>query len=197
MTAKKPRKSAADAAKLVFPDVGLHLAVLGALLDAGVVDAEQIEGKLEAVDGDDEDGNLERAMKLLHKLKLDRAAVAGIESLDFDGGNEVYMLLEQGAGTATGGETDAYSLRSLAGVAALTSLRRLDLDGHGYAPEGLDLRPLADHPALETLVLSGDCTHAATLERLPKLTHLDLRLGSLDDEAVLPRLAARGVQVLR
>ena len=190
--------SAKDETRIVFPDAGLHIAVLGALLDAGVEDEERIEAKLEGIDDDeDEFVRLRAAMARLHAIKLDRKQVARIERLDFDGGNEVYLMLEQGAGVYTGGEDDTYSLRSLEGINALSALQDLDLDGHGYREETLDLRPLEGHPSLTSFILSGECSGAATLEALPKLAALDVRLGSVDDASVLDRLAARGVKVER
>jgi hypothetical protein len=95
----------------------------------------------------------------------------------------------------TGGETDHYQLGSLAGIERLDGLQVLNLDGHGYRKAPLDLGPLRDHPALQQLVLSGKCINASVLEQMPALTVVDLQLGSLDDGAVLERLAARGVEV--
>jgi len=186
-----------DDDRVVFPDPGLHIAVLGALLEAEAIDPERIEAKLEGIEGDDEMERLRTAMGRLHSMRLDRKKVARIERLDFDGGNEIYLMMEDGAGIYTGGEDDSYSLRSLEGIAALTALETLDLDGHGSADEPLDLRHLAGNTALAQFILSGDCKHAEALETLPKLAKLDVRLGSVDDAAVLDRLAARGVVVVR
>jgi hypothetical protein len=199
--AAKAKKSAgakaSDESRVVFPDPGLHIAVLGALLDEGLVDEEKIEAKLEGIEGDDEFDRLRTGMDRLQAIKLDREKVARLERLDFDGGNEIYLMLERGADIYTGGEDDTYALRSLEGIGALTALQRLDLDGHGYREETLDLRPLEGHPALTTLILSGTCSHAAVLETLPRLEKLDLRLGKVDDASALERLAARGVDVQR
>jgi hypothetical protein len=194
-TKKKP--TAADDTRIVFPDAGLHIAVLGALLEADAIDPARIEAKLEGIEGDDEMDRLRAAMARLHSMKLDRKKVARIERLDFDGGNEIYLMMENGADIYTGGEDDAYSLRSLEGMLALTGLETLDLDGHGSADVPLDLRHLEGHPTIAHFILSGDCKHAAALGTLPKLARLDIRLGSLDDDAVLDRLAARGVEVVR
>jgi hypothetical protein len=196
MAAKKTSKGVgADDATVVFADPGLHLAALGALLDAGAVEPERVEAELEGVEGGSEKRRLERAIARLHRVKLDRRRLARVERLDFDGGNEIYLLLEQGADADTGGESVAYALRSLEGIGVLAGLTALDLDGHGYRKTPLDLRPLARHPSLATLILSGKCTSAETLTTLPSLASLDLRLGSVDDPSVLERLARRGVRV--
>ncbi|MDI1475571.1 hypothetical protein [Polyangium sp. y55x31] len=202
MTTKKPTTKTKEAAeknetRIVLPDPGLHIAVLGALMEAEVVDRERIEAKLEGIEGDDETERLRAAMARLHSIKLDRKKVARLDRLDFDGGNEIYMMMESGADAYTGGEDDTYSLRSLAGISALEGLETLDLDGHGFYDELRDLRPLEGLAKLTHLTLTGDWTHAASLETLPKLAHLDVGLGSVDDAAVLDRLAARGVEVLR
>ena len=159
--------------------------------------SERVEAKLEGIEGDDDGVRLRAAMARLHSIKLARKKVARLERLDFDGGNEIYMMMENGAGIYTGGEDDTYSLRSLAGIGALEGLETLDLDGHGFFDELRDLRPLEGLAKLTHLTLAGDWTHAASLETLPKLAHLDVGLGSVDDPTVLDRLEARGVEVSR
>jgi len=199
--ATKPAKSKSTAqAKLKFPDAGFHIAVLGALLEAKFISAELIQATLEGLDFDEDSSETERllmAMKRLHWLTIDPKQAAQIESLDFDGGNEIYMLLEDGAETETGGEDDTYCLQALTGIEALSGLKNLCLDGHGYRAETLDLKPLEGHPALEVLVLSGKCKNATVLETMPKLARLDLRLGQVDRPKVLDRLAKLGVEILR
>jgi hypothetical protein len=189
--------NAGDEDRVVFPDPGFHIAVLGALLDQELVDQEKIEAKLQGIEGEDEFDRLRTGMARLHAIKLARRKIEKIERLDFDGGNEIYMVLEEGADIYTGGEDDTYALRSLEGIGALTGLQTLNLDGHGYREETLDLRPLQGHPALATLTLTGKCSHAAILETLPKLAKIDLRYGKVDNASVLDRLAARGVEIQR
>lgn len=196
-----PKKNVNPDDGITFPDPGFHIAVLGALLDAKAMGPRRIRASLEALEsdelGDDETARLVAAMKCLHAIKLDPKKVAHIESLDFDGGNEIYMMLEDGAGVETGGEDDTYCLLSIDGIAALSRLKNLNLDGHGYRRETLDLRPVAGHPALETLVLTGKCKGAKALESLPKLRKIALLAGSVDAPAVLDRLAKRGVEIAR
>ncbi|HMY15961.1 MAG TPA: hypothetical protein PKA58_06510 [Polyangium sp.] len=185
---------------IVFPDPGFHLAVLGALMEMKWISAELIQATLEGLDFDDdasEDERLLAAMARLHTLKLDPERLKAIESVDFDGGNEIYMLLEDGAGTETGGEADTYELKAITGISALSGLKTLCLDGHGYRAATLDLKPLEGHPALEHLILSGKCKPATVLETLPKLARLDLGLAKLDRPAVLERLVKKGVDVAR
>ena len=184
---------------ITFPDAGFHIAVLGALLEIKSISAELIQATLEGLDFDDDTSETDRllaAMGRLHTLKLDPKQLARIQTLDFDGGNEIYMLLEDGAETETGGEDDTYELRALTGIAALSALKNLSLDGHGYRAKTLDLKPLADHPSLATLTLTGKCKPLKTLETLPKLTQLDLRYATIDAPTVIDRLAKRGVTIV-
>ncbi|MBU2666234.1 hypothetical protein KOI35_22285 [Actinoplanes bogorensis] len=185
---------------IVFADRGLHLGVLGALLDAGAVGAAELTAIVESTGPDGPDDGypgpgprLAASLDLLHALPLPAAGT--VERLGFDGGNEIYMLVEQTLDVDTGGESDDYNVTSLEGIDRLTSLRSLDLDGHGYHPEPLDLTPLAGHPVLAELLLTGACTAAGALEQLPALRELDVRLARLDDPGVLTRLEARGVTI--
>lgn len=185
---------------IVFPDPGFHIAVLGALFEMKCVPQKIVETALKGLDFDDdasEDERLLAAMARLHALKLDPERLKAIESVDFDGGNEIYMMLEDGAGTETGGEADTYELKAITGIAALSGLKTLSLDGHGYRAKTLDLKPLEGHPSLAHLILSGKNKPATVLETLPNLARLDVRLGSVDKPAVLDRLVKQGVEVLR
>ena len=175
---------------VTFPDSGLHLAVLGVLLERDAVSEDAIRDRLASVEGE-EIARIKEAVKRLHAMPLPKAAVSAIEYLDFDGGNDIYMTLEAAIDVDTGGEDDFYQLSSLAGIEALESLASLNLDAYGYREADLDLTPLANHPSLSRLMLSGSCTNAKVLETLPKLTKLSG--GELDDKSVLERLEKRGV----
>ncbi|WP_432992448.1 DUF6892 domain-containing protein [Dactylosporangium sp. CA-233914] len=179
---------------VTFPDRGLHLAVLDALLNCGVVSAGELVAGFDELPGDGY-ARVDAAARRLHARPLPADAVAGIESIDFDGGNDIYMAIEDALDWDTGGESDDYNLGSLAGIHALAALRSLDLNGHGYRRQPLDLTPLAGHPRLEELVLTGDCLASGVLQTLPALRSLDTSMARVDDPDVLPRLEARGVAV--
>ena len=142
MAAKKnpPAKHTKTPSGLTMPDAGFHLAVLGALMDADVVSEEAktfckpLVKALDRLDEDDEAARLRLVLEHLHTMPLPAAKVAKIAALDFDGGNVVYMTLEEIAGTNSGGETDVYSAGSLDGIGALVALEHLDLDSHGNPP---------------------------------------------------------------
>ncbi|GIJ51391.1 hypothetical protein Val02_82770 [Virgisporangium aliadipatigenens] len=179
---------------VTFPDRGLHLAVVGALLENGVLSRADIAVGIGNPPGEGWD-KLSPAVNGLHALALPADAVARVEVIQFDGGSDIYMLIEEILDAYTGGESDDYELRSLAGIDALAAMRELSLDGHGYHPDPLDLSPLRGHPVLASVVLTGECHAASVLETLPALASLDVGLARLDDPDVLVRLAARGVEI--
>ncbi len=181
-------------------DPGLFLGVLQALLEQELMPQERLDSVLAEIetselDEDDEAGRVAEAIGLLQALPLSAEALARVESLDFDGGNEIYMLIEQVLDIETGGEEDYYQVLSLEGVQALTSLVSIDLDGHGYREGALDLSPLAGHPTLASLSLTGKCTRSQVLLSLPALTQLHASARNVDDPSVLARLRERGVEV--
>ena len=184
-----------------IPDPGLFLGVLQALLEQEILPEERLDpvlADIETSDAEPDDNEAERvaaAIARLHELPLTAAMLARIESVGFDGGNDIYMLIEEVLDIDTGGEEDYYNLRSLQGIGALTSLTSLNLDGHGYRDTALDLAPLTGHPKLASIYLTGKCTHAKALETLPALNTLTARAEDLDDPKVLERLAARGVEI--
>ena len=184
-----------------IPDPGLFLAVLQALIAQDILPEERLDPVLADIEtsdgehGEPEAARVAAALALLHATPLPAGALARVETLDFDGGNDIYMLIEELLDIDTGGELPYYDLRSLQGIAALTALTALNLDGHGHPGTPLDLTPLAHHPTLASIFLSGACTHASALETLPALNTLRARREHLDDPTVLTRLAARGVEI--
>ncbi|MDI1463409.1 hypothetical protein QEZ54_20725 [Catellatospora sp. KI3] len=187
---------------IVFADRGLHLGVLNALLANGAIAAADLSAIVESTGPDGPDDGypgpgprLAAALDLLHAVAVPASAASAIDRLDFDGGNDIYMLVEQTLDIDTGGESDDYNVTSLEGVHTLSGLKSLNLDGHGYHPDPLDLTPLTGHPTLSELVLTGVCTNAAALETLPALRTLNVALARLDDPDVPTRLEARGVAV--
>jgi len=184
-----------------IPDLGLFLGVLQALLKQEILPEERLDpvlADIETSDAEPDDNEAERvaaAVARLHELPLTAEMLARIESVGFDGGNDIYMLIEEVLDIDTGGEEDYYQLQSLVGIDALTALTSLNLDGHGYREAALDLSPLQGHPKLASIYLTGKCTNAKALETLPALNTLTARATDLDDPTVLERLAARGVEI--
>ncbi len=203
--AKKPAKAKNASNALIFADAGFHIAVLNALREADLVSESAVEKHLKGIgkalvdlDEDAMEERLQVVLERLHALALDPAKVAKIKALDFDGGNEIYMSLEEAAETCSGGETSVYSVRSFEGLSALSALERLDIDSHGCPEEGelADLAPLANHPALEDLTLFCDASNADALLSLPKLTRVRVfSTNRVEPLGVLETLVKRGVTV--
>lgn len=179
-----------------FPDPGLHLAVVDALLRAGAIEVETIVQALADLDPEgDEDTRAHAAIARVHALPLDPAAVARITELDFDDSNDIYRLIDRVLGFEVGSDDACpYDLHSLAGIERLGALTSLSLYGHGYRPQDLDLGPLRGHPKLAELILTGRCTDAAALESLPALRQLTATPRNIEPNALL-RLISRGVTV--
>ncbi|MEU4693840.1 hypothetical protein [Actinoplanes sp. NPDC023714] len=70
---------------VAFPSRGLHLGVLDELLTSGAIDA----AGLAAIVGP----SLGASLDLLHAVPVSSEQAATIESLDFDGGSEIYVSL--------------------------------------------------------------------------------------------------------
>src|SRR5687767_6760991 len=140
----------ASATSPTIPDPGLFLGVLQALLDQEVISQDRLDPALAEIEtSDEEDGDegerVAAAVATLHALPISADELARVERVDFDGGNDIYMLIEEVLDIQTGGEEDYYEVRSLEGIAALRSLTDLNLDGHGFRDAPLDLTPLAGH----------------------------------------------------
>jgi hypothetical protein len=188
----------AKQAKISITDGGLWLGVLNALIEAEALDANAIAEELGEVADDGKERD--RVLAVIEELKgvsVKAAAIAAIEELDFDGGNQIYMAIEEALDIDTGGEENYYEVQSLDGIAELRNLQRIDFDGHGQNRAGLDLAPLAGHPKLAEIRLIGGFRNAAALEKLPALKKVVVRSAELDDPSVLDRLAARGVTIKR
>ncbi|MEZ4376250.1 MAG: hypothetical protein R3B07_35930 [Polyangiaceae bacterium] len=198
--------------RTLFPDTGLLLGVLNQLIELEVFSEGAVEEALsdladknydddeldEDEDDDEEYLKARDAIARLGEWQVSGDELARIETLDFDGGNSVYMSLEGAIDIDTGGEEDWYQVLSLEGVQRLTNLKSLSLDGHGYREyEWLDLAVLAGHPTLETLDLTGRCKSLQSLEQLKSLKQLRLLGAQLDDESALDILTTNGVTVTR
>ena len=204
-------------------DTGMRTAALGALLELELVDTEvlqrALESGIEAIRANpdywyEEDGErrldtdecaeeiLQHAIAALGAVEVSADALAAVTSLDFDGGNEIYMWLE--ATTAellglgweldTGGESELYVVDSFAGVQALARLEALNLDAYGWVGHERDATPLAELAALAELDLCGaQLSNADALTKLPALRRV--RGADKLPAAVREALQAKGVEL--
>ncbi len=181
-----------------FPCASMHLAVLGALWAQKLIKLplKKLLADIEVdEDSDDPDEALREAVTRLHDVPIEPAAAAKLTHLDFSGGNAIYLELEEIVDAHTGGETDAYQLGSLEGIDKLTALRSLSLSGFGYNPGGVDLKPLAEHPSLSEITLSGKCANGEALASIANLSKIDFDGAVSLGEEVIARLKAKGVAI--
>jgi Family of unknown function (DUF6892) len=172
----------------------------GAVFDSAVAkigeDAElwlEEEGgrKIDFDEPSNVDQILTHAVNAFAELEIEQPLLDRITTLHFDGGNDVYcdLLLEELSTRLkcehweldTGGETEVFAVASLGGIQALSKLESLNMDGHGFIDGGHDLSPLAGHPALRELILTGIASGADTLLSLNALTKLRGTRGLGDD----------------
>jgi hypothetical protein len=182
---------------------------LGVLEQAMQIDADTREAvrelfaKTDAVEqGDDAfeaEGNAVSALvqTLQNTVKIPDDILAKIESIHFDGGNDVYMDLEAALEIETGGESDHYIVASIEGVQKLTSLRTLSFDSYGFNEKGIDLSPLAKHPSVESLDLTvhSNFEILTTMPKLKKVQYSQHHSVAFSEETKAT-LVQRGVQVV-
>ncbi len=153
----------------LFPCAGFQLGVLEALMTAGAVNKEQLnpliqtavapfekfiaeeEGDRVVEDQDNVEAILRGVLATLGTLDLTAEQLAQVEAIHFDGGNEIYIIVEGESESAlqlfdgeldTGGESSIYQVTNFTGIEALPNLKTLDLDGHGYCETERDNAPL-------------------------------------------------------
>lgn len=207
----------------LFPDGGLRLGVLDALACAGSgLDCSRAfdeaarrikaDDTLHEGEGDDrsldlvsyQEEVLRHAVAALGQVEFEASALEAVTWLGFDGGNEIYCMVipEELASRLgcddydldSGGETDAFEVRSLEGLQRLSALEVLHLDGHGFNDEGLDLTPLRAHPTLREITLTGTVLHPEVLLSVPGLEQVS-RVGKRITEEVAAELRGRGVSL--
>jgi hypothetical protein len=205
-------------------DVGLRMAALNALRSAGVVNDAVLKAALapaiERIRANDkywhgEDGErrvdagewmedlLGHAITALASVEVQASDLAAITSLSFDGGEEIYMWLEENTAEQldldaweldTGGESNLYRVESFDGVQALPALTSLLLDAYGWSDSPRDATPLVALKELSTLKLMGSpLENAQILAQLPSLRKVT---GADDlDPTVCTALRNAGVEV--
>lgn len=187
---------AAPAEGLIFACPGMHLAVLGALREQGLIKVhfKKLMKGLKQDDFDAEDDLLSEALERMHAVAIDREAAAKVEQLWFDGGADVYLDLESALGVESGGESNVFRLESIAGIEHLRGLRSMSLSGYGWNDTPLDLAPLAGLGALAELSLQDrKVTNAEVLEKIASL--VEVAGAKHVPKTVLTRLRKRGVKV--
>ena len=128
--------------------------------------------------------------RLLAELeKIETALLARVESLGFDGGNEIYHYIWY----HWDGESNDFDLETIRGIEHCPQLRRFNEISMVKHCDLALLRPLV---SLESIELApGAHPNARALLDLPRLQSLKCFADSLDDPDVVVALRARGVAV--
>jgi len=204
------------------PSSGLYLAALGALLGSERIDTATLDAALSpaiaaiqanpefwteedgerTLDLDECDAVLEVGVHALGEVEVTSDQLAAIESLDFDGGNEIYMWFEGAVARRlglkewaldTGGESDLYLVTTLDGLAAMPGIRKLHLYAYGWVYAERDASPLAALSGLVELHLgNAKFSNLDVLLELPALRKL--RGAENLSEELRDRLASAGVE---
>jgi hypothetical protein len=115
--------------------------------------------------------------------------LAAVETLCFDGGNEIYAYIYPG----WDGESDDFNVRALGGLELLPNLRTFNEISMLYVD---DFRPLTGLPNLQSLELGSDTkVPADILLSLPALKRFTCYESEAPDPSVLAAFKARGVRV--
>lgn len=177
-----------------FSDPNFKLAVMSSLLESGVLDlAEPADLAAWVLNREidlEEDGYdlIREAYDYLVRYPLTDADLAQVETVIFDGGNEIYRYCYY----FWDGEGDEFDISSTAGISLCPNLRQLTSIA---MIERLDVADLVGLHKLETLELSSVCVNPAGLLELPALKALSFPRGAISDPALISALKARGIVV--
>jgi hypothetical protein len=173
-----------------FGDPNFKLVVLSSLLESDALDlaepadlARFVLGR--PVDLEKEGYRLIReAYDYLVRYPLTEADLARVETLTFDGGNDIYPYCFK----FWDGETREFDVASIAGIGLCRNLRRLTFIA---LIERIDAADLAGLDKLEEIDLPATCTSPERLLDLPALKRLTFRRSAIG-EAVIATLRSRG-----
>jgi hypothetical protein len=177
-----------------FADPNFKLVALSSLLES---DALDLGGYQELasfvlnrpVDLEKEGYELIReAYDYLVRYPLTDAELALVETITFDGGNEIYPYCFR----FWSGDTKEFDVTSIEGIAHCVNLRSINCIA---VIEKLDIAQLGGLARLEEIKLPQTCVNPQRLLDLPALKKLAFHDGAIADPALLARLRAKGVTV--
>jgi hypothetical protein len=177
-----------------FADPNFKLTVLSSLLEQDDLDLASYEDLASfvlkrPVDLEKEGYELIRAAyDYLARYPLTDADLARVETLVFDGGNEIYPYCYR----FWGGETKDFDVRSIEGIAHCVNLRSINCIA---VIEKLDIAQLVALAKLEEIKLPQTCINPQRLLDLPALKKLTFHEGTIADPILLARLRAKGVTI--
>lgn len=173
-----------------FRDPNLKLAVMSSLLESGALDLAEPQDLAafvlkRAVDLEEDGYDLIRdAYDYLVRYPLTDADLAKVETITFDGGNQIYRYCYY----FWGGEGQEFDISSTAGISLCRNLRQLTCIA---MIERLDAADLVGLGKLETLQLPSVCDNPARLLELPALKKLIFSEAAISDPALIVALKAR------
>lgn len=177
-----------------FTDPNFKLAVLSSLLEADALDLAEPKDLAEFVlrrpiDLEQEGyTRIAEANEYLVRYPLTDTELAQVETITFDGGNEIYPYCFR----FWSGETKEFDVTSVEGIGRCANLRSIICIA---MIEKLDIAQVVGLAKLEELKLPQTCVNPQRLLDLPALQKLTFHDGSLAEEALLARLRAKGVSV--
>ena len=176
-----------------FRDPNLKLAVLSSLIEADAIDLAEPHDLADAVlqrridlgrDGYD---LIREAYDYLVRYPLTDADLARVETITFDGGEEIYRYCFYD----WDGTTGDFDIKSVEGIARCVNLRRFE---YISILNAVDVDHLVGLSKLAEVSLPGDCRHPDGLLELPALKKLAFHQGAIGD-GLIARLKQRGVSV--
>ena len=176
-----------------FRDPNFKLAVLSALIEADAIDLGEPQDLADAVLphpidlGRDGYHFIREAYDYLVRYRLSDADLAQVETITFDGGEEIYRYCFY----YWDGTTPDFDIASVEGIARCVNLRRFE---YIAVLNAVDIDHLVGLAKLAEVSLPPDCRHADGLLELPALKTLSVFAGTLDDR-LIAKLKRRGVAV--
>lgn len=177
-----------------FSDPNFKLAVLSALLESDLLDLSSYEDLASfvlkrPVDLEKEGYALiPAAYDYLVRYPLTDEDLALVETITFDGGNDIYPYCYR----FWGGETTEFDVKSVAGITRCVNLRSIISIA---VIDKLDVAHLVGLAKLEELQLSTGFVNPQRLLDLPALKKLTIFEGAIADPLLLARLRAKGVEM--
>lgn len=177
-----------------FADPNFKLAVLSSLLEHDNLDLAEYEDLASfvlkrPVDLEKEGYDLIReAYDYLVHYPLTDVDLALVETIIFDGGNEIYPYCFR----FWSGETKEFDVTSVEGITRCANLRSIICIA---VIEKLDIAQLVGLAKLEEINLPQTCVNPQRLVDLPALKKLTFHEGAIADEVLLARLRAKGVTI--
>lgn len=177
-----------------FADPNFKLAVLSSLLEHDSLDLSSYEDLASfvlkrPVDLEKEGYEfMPAAYEYLARHPLTDADLALVETLTFDGGNEIYPYCYR----FWDGETKEFDVKSTEGIGRCANLRSIVCIA---MIEKLDIAQLVGLAQLEEISLPQSCINPQRLLELPALKKLSFHEGVIGDAVLLTRLRLKGVAI--